>query len=276
MTNKISVITLIVSILLLPQCLRAQEKATPDTLECHIIGFTAGLLVPGGGSASTGMAGGNMRDLYAGPYLDFALECDYKYQSGWMMTLDGDLWFGSNSDNLQQRIERLGSIYSPSGQVYGFDGASGNIGAYNRSLAARVGAAKIIRVIEGNPNSGILLKLSGGWLMQKTVFMQDRNDAPVTQLRGEYAKMYDHLRNGAVLTQTVGFCYMSNYLTYTNFKVELSVSESLMWSSREYSIDNVMGLNGKDENRYFDLFYGLKLTWMFPLMGKTTYDYYYY
>ena len=276
MTNKISVITLIVSILLLPQCLRAQEKATPDTLECHIIGFTAGLLVPGGGSASTGMAGGNMRDLYAGPYLDFALECDYKYQSGWMMTLDGDLWFGSNSDNLQQRIERLGSIYSPSGQVYGFDGASGNIGAYNRSLAARVGAAKIIRVIEGNPNSGILLKLSGGWLMQKTVFMQDRNDAPVTQLRGEYAKMYDHLRNGAVLTQTVGFCYMSNSLTYTNFKVELSVSESLMWSSREYSIDNVMGLNGKDENRYLDLFYGLKLTWMFPLMGKTTYDYYYY
>lgn len=256
--------------------LAAQEKATPDTLECHIIGFSAGLIVPGNGSTSTGMTGGNMRDLYAGPYLNFALGCDYKYQSGWMMTLDGDLWFGYNSDNLTDREVRLGSIYSESGHVFGFNGADGNVGAHNRSLAARIGAAKIIRVIPDNPNSGIMLKLSGGWLMQKTVFVQDRNDAPVTQLRGEYVKMYDHLRNGALLTQTVGFCYMSNYLTYVNFKVELSVSESLMWSSRPYTIDNTMGLNGKDNNRYFDMFYGLKLTWLFPLMGKTTYDYYYY
>jgi hypothetical protein len=37
-----------------------------------------------------------------------------------------------------------------------------------------------------------------------------------------------------------------------------------------------MGLNGKDNNRYLDFMVGLKLTWMFPLTGKTSYDYYYY
>ena len=256
--------------------LMAQEKEKADTLECHIIGFTTGLLMPGGGSASEGSMGGNMGDLYAGPYLDFALECDFKYKSGWMMTLEGDLWFGFNSDNLTQREERMGSVYTPSGMVYSFEGVNANLLAHNRSLAARVGVGRIIRVIPDNPNSGILLKMSGGWLMQKTVFTQDLNDAAVPQLRGRYAKLYDHLRNGAVLTQSVGFCYMSNFQTYVNFKVELSVSESLMWSSRPYVIDGVMGMNGKDNNRYLDLFYGLKLTWMFPLMGKTTYDYYYF
>ncbi len=267
---------LLIGCILLIFSIQAQEKEKADTLECHIIGFSFGLLTPGGGSASTGMEGGNMGDLYAGPYLDFALECDYKYKSGWMMTLDGDIWFGASNDNLQQRVERLGSIYTPSGMAMGFNGSDGLVYAYNRSLAARLGVAKIIRVIPENPNSGILLKLSGGWLMQKTVFSQDMNEAPVPQLRGRYVKLYDQLRNGAMLTQSVGFCYMSNYQTYINFKVELSVSECMMWSSRPYTIDNLMGLNGKDENRYFDLVFGLKLTWMFPLMGKTTYDYYYF
>lgn len=256
--------------------LMAQEKEKADTLECHVIGFSTGLMMPGGGNASEGARGGNMKDLYTGPYLNFALECDFKYKSGWMMTLDGDIWFGLSSDNLTHREERMGNIFAPSGLVYSIEGVNANLLAHNRSLATRVGVARIIRVIPENPNSGILLKMSGGWLMQKTVFTQNLNDAPVPQLRGRYAKLYDHLRNGAVLTQSVGFCYMSNFQTYVNVKVELSVSESLMWSSRPYIIDDVMGMNGKDNNCYFDLFYGLKLTWMFPLMGKTTYDYYYF
>ncbi|MBR6844288.1 MAG: hypothetical protein IKM79_04215 [Bacteroidales bacterium] len=269
-------IALLLGFTLLTLSTMAQEKEKADTLECHIIGFSTGLLIPGSGSASEGTLGSNMKDLYAAPYLDFSIECDYKYKSGWMMTLDGDLWFGLNSNNLQQREVRLGSVYTSLGQALAFNGTDGNVAAHNRSLAARLGVAKIIPVIPENPNSGIMLKFSGGWLMQKTVFTQDMNESAVPQLRGRYAKLYDHLRNGAVLTQSVGFCYMSNYLTYINFKVELSVSESLMWSSRPYVIDNVAGLNGKDNNRYFDMFYGLKLTWLFPLMGKTTYDYYYY
>lgn len=255
---------------------RSQEKVNADTLQCPVVGFSFGALMPGSGSASEGVMYGNMGELYKGPYLNFAIEGDYKFASGWMATLTGDLWFGGNSDNLQRRDERYDDIFLPGGFTLSWSGVDGNVAAYNRSLAVRAGATKIIRVIPGNPNSGITLGLSGGWVMQKSVFIQDMNDSPVPQLLGDYGKLRDHLRNGAVLTQSVGFCYMSNYLTYVNFKVELTVSECMMWSSRNYQIDNLMGLNGKDPNRYFDMVYGLKLTWMFPLMGKTTYDYYYY
>lgn len=257
-------------------CSNAQVKLTADTLECHVIGFSAGILMPGGGSASEGALGGGMKDLYGSPWLDFALNCDYKYKSNWLVTLDADLWFGLNSDNLQERSERMPNVYLPNGIAYSWGGTDGYVTAYNRGLAARIGGGKIIPVLKGNPNSGLLLKVSGGWFLQQTVFHQEFTEAPVPQVVDEYGKLYDHLRNGAILTESIGFVFMSNYSTYVNVRISFDISQCFSWSSRPYIIDNKMGLNGKDNNRYFDLLYGVKLTWMFPLMGKTTYDYYYY
>ncbi len=263
-------------VMMVPTVSLSQVKLSVDTLECHVIGFSAGLLTPGGGSASGGLGGGNMGDLYGSPWLDFSLNCDYKYQSNWLVTLDADLWFGWNSDNLQQRSDRMPNVYLPNGIAYSWGGTDGYLGAYNRGISARIGGGKIIPVIKGNPNSGIFLKLSGGWFLQQTVFNQEYTEAPVPQVTGEYKKLYDHLRNGAILTESIGFVFMSNYSTYVNVRLSFDISQCLSWASRPYTIDNVMGLNGKDNNRYFDLLYGVKLTWMFPLMGKTTYDYYYY
>lgn len=254
----------------------AQVKLSVDTLECHVISFGVGALMPGFGSASSGIEGGNMADLYKGPYLNFELSCDYKYKSGWMVTLDADMVFGSNSDNLQQRRERLGDICAPNGYMLDWGGTDGQVMSYNRSLSTRIGIARILPVIKGNPNSGIFLKLSGGWFMQKTVFNQEYYNNPVPQISKDYARMYDHLRNGAILTESVGFLFMSNLSTYVNFRISFDISQCVSWSSRPYQLDNVMGLNGKDNNTYFDLLYGVRLSWMFPLMGKTTYDYYYY
>lgn len=273
MRNKFWIIALAAT--LLPTLSRGQVKLSADTLECHIIGFTAGALMPGTGTASEGALGGSMRDLYKGPYLDFSIGCDYKYKSNWMVTLDADLWFGYNSDNLRNREQRM-PIYSANGLLYCWGGYDGAVTAYNRGLAVRLGGGKIIPVMKKNPNSGIMVKVSGGWFMQKTVFSQDMNESPVPQINGDYAKIYDHLRNGVMLTEGIGFVFMSNLSTYVNFKVMFEVSECLSWSMRPYQLDNQMGLNGKDNNKYFDLMYGLRLSWMFPLMGKTTYDYYYY
>ena len=264
------------AVTLLSTVAQGQVKLNADTLECHIIGFSAGVLMPGTGSTTSGLEGGNMRDLYKSPYLDFSLNCDYKYQSNWMMTLDADLWFGLASDNLQRRTERMPSVFQPNGMAYGWGGTDGYLTAYNRSLAVRPGVAKIITLTPKNPNSGILLKLSGGWMMQKTIFHQEYTENPVPQITGDKGKLYDHMRQGVMLTESIGYVFMSNYSTYINVKVELQVSQCWNWSARPWVIDDLMGLNGKDGSRYFDMLYGVKLSWMFPLMGKTTYDYYYY
>ena len=255
---------------------RGQVKLNVDTLECHIVSFSAGVLLPGAGSNSLGLTGGNMRELYYSPYLDFALEWSYKYNIDWLVGVDADIWFGATSDNLSERVERMGNVFNTGETSMAINGEDGVVAAYNRALALRPGIGKIIRVLPKNPNSGILLKVSGGWFMQKTIFHQDFNHPQVYQLSGGYAKLYDHLRNGVMLTESVGFLFMSNQSTYANFKLAFDVSQCWSWSSRRYQIDNLMGLNGKDGSRYFDLMYGVRLTWMFPFTGKTTYDYYYY
>lgn len=259
--------------------LQAQVKLNVDTLECHMVNFSAGLMMPGNGS---GPVGGSMKELYGSPYLDFGLEWDYKWQSGWMASLDADIWFGASSNNLLRRADRYGDVFLPSENenyddyAMSWAGLDGNVMAYNRALAIRPGFGKILQILPKNPNSGILLKVSGGWFMQKTVFNQEYTETPVMQLSGNYAKLYDQRRNGVMLTESIGFIFMSNYTTYVNIKLAFEVSQCFSWSSRPYQIDNVMGLNGKDTGRYFDLMYGVKLTWMFPFTGKTTYDYYYY
>ncbi len=252
----------------------AQVKLSTDTLQCNIIGFSAGLQMPLGGSNSQDLKGGGMKDLYDGPYVNFALEWMYKFRSGWLLTGDGDLWF--NSDNLLSRVERMGGIYNHRGQLVSIGGVDGVVLAQNRGLAARVGVGRILRVLPKDPNSGILLKLSGGWFMQKTVFTQDMNEDEIPQISGNYAKLYDHLRNGILLTESIGFIYMSNYRTYVNVKLTFELSQCLSWSSRPYIIDNLMGLNGKDNSTYLDHMAAVRLTWMFPITGRTSYDYYYY
>lgn len=253
-----------------------QEKHGIDTLQCHIVGFSFSALTPLSGSNSGDMPGGSMKDLYNGPYLNFALEWDYKTKRNWMVSVEGDLWFGYNSDNLTLRAERMGDIYTSQGYLMGMDGSDGVVTLYNRGFAVRPGIGKIIPLFRKNPDSGILLKLSGGWMMQKTVNTQDMNEGEVPQLDEKMMPLYDHLRHGLILTESVGFIYMSNRSTYINFKITFDLSQCFSWSTRPYIIDKVMGLNGKDNNRYFDLMGGVKLSWMFPFTGKTSYDYYYY
>lgn len=253
-----------------------QEKHGIDTLQCHIVGFSFGALTPFSGSNSGDMPGGSMKDLYNGPYLNFALEWGYKTKRNWMVSVEGDLWFGYNSDNLTLRAERMGDIYTSQGYLMGMDGSDGVVTLYNRGFAVRPGIGKIIPLFRKNPDSGILLKLSGGWMMQKTVNTQDMNEGEVPQLDEKMMPLYDHLRHGLILTESVGFIYMSNRSTYINFKITFDLSQCFSWSTRPYIIDKVMGLNGKDNNRYFDLMGGVKLSWMFPFTGKTSYDYYYY
>ena len=268
---------IIASILLTAGSLHAQVKEGIDTLECHIVGFSVGLTNPGPGQSDI-IGGGNMRDLYSGPYLDFGIEWNYKYKNNLLLTFDADIWFGTQggSDNLRLRTERMSNVFTTSGYAMGWNGVDGVVTAYNRDIAVRPGIGKIIPVSKKNPDSGILLKLSGGWFMQKTVFNQDFDRSPVPQISGNYGKLYDHLRNGVMLTESVGFVYMSNYSTYINIKISFDVSQCWSWSSRPYVMDDLMGLHGADKNTYFDLMYGFRLSWMFPFTGKTTYDYYYY
>lgn len=270
---------LLTFLLLASLCLAgtAQEKLTQDTMECHIVGFNFATIFPSpGGSFAKNDNGrsklGTMADLYKVPFLNFGLNGIFKYKSNWLMFVDGDFCFGT--DNLKSRNFRMKDLYTSDSIIIGTNGTDAVVTCYNRGFSAKVGLGKVFKVIPNNPNSGIMLKLTGGWIQQQTVFYLNEVKAP--QIDDDYGRLYDHQRMGGVLSEGVGFWFMSNNLNLVNFYLEFELSQSWMRSTRDYVIDDVMGLRGKDNNTYFDLTYTIKFCWMFPLKGKTSYDYYYY
>ena len=214
-----------------------------------------------------------MASLYKGPYLNFGLDAFYKYKSNWLVSLEGDIWFGNN--NLQHRLERMGDIYSRDSIIIGGNGTDANITCYNRGISFQAGLGKIFPLSPAkNPNSGLMARASAGYMRQQTIFMI--NDVKAPQLTDDYALIYDHQRHGIILTEGFGYWFMSSHSDIINIYLSFEISQCWSWSTREYLIDHYLGVQGKDNNRYFDLLYSIKLCWMFPLRGKVVHDYYFY
>lgn len=245
----------------------AQIKLTQDTISCPIIGFTFGTTIPSNNLSSEN----GMYDLYKPPYLNFGLEASYKTKTNYLFSVDGVLTIGG--DNLRDRNIRLGDVYTHDASpiVAGTNGTDANVTCYNRGLTFRLGIGKIFTLNDQNPNSGIVTRLFGGFMNQKTIFFM--NDVNAPQLQGDYARLYDHSRFGGILTESIGFWYMSKDYNVVNIYVAFELTQCWSHSTRDYVIDYQMGLQGPDNNKYFDLIYGLKICWMIPLKGKTAYDY---
>ncbi len=255
-----------------------QNNSKTDTLECHIIGFSAGIVAPSNALSfethpdGTHSKNATMSSLYKSPYLDFGINANYKYKSNWIVNLDGNMWFGN--DNLKERINRMGDVFTRDSIVVGTGGTDATVTCYNRGISSKGGIGKIFPMSPKNPNSGIMARISGGMMFQQTIFMLNMENAP--QLDGDYANLYDHQRLGWMLSEGIGYWFMSNRESMANFYVGFEISQCWSRSTRDYMIDYHLGLCGKDNNRYFDLMYSLKICWMFPLTGKSSQDYYFY
>lgn len=256
----------------------AQQMPRLDSIQCFIVGFNVGTIFPSASGSHRRLDGvstttATMHSLYKSPWLDFGVNGFYKWNSNWLVSLDAELWFGN--DNLRDRTERMSDIYTSEGIIIGTNGTDAVVTAYNRGLSLKGGVGRIFPLFPSvNPNSGIVARLSAGWMQQQTVFTLNEVEAP--QISGDNALLYDHQRRGLVLTESVGLWYMSNRANLVNCYLAFEVSQVFSTSTRDYVSDNLLGLHGEDKGAYFDLLYSLKFCWMFPLKGKTVHEYYYF
>lgn len=249
--------------------LQAQVKLTQDTLSTPFIGFNFSTLF----ASEKYSTEGGMSTLYPSPYLGFGLEAGYKFKSNWLLSADGTLVIGHDLNDKEQRMP---AVYSRDSSpiVIGTNGTDANMSCYNRALAFRIGGGRIFTLSSKNPNSGIMLRALAGMMQQKTIFLL--NDVKAPQIQDDYARLYDHKRRGFTLTESVGYWFMSNNYNFFNFYIAFEVTQCWNHSVRDYVLDPVMGLHGADNTHYFDLLYTIKINWMFPLKGKTAYDYYFF
>jgi len=183
-----------------------------------------------------------------------------KTASNWTFDINYCYLFNNTIDSAYATYV-LGKIINSSKLIIDENGVSASISVEQRGWSMTFNAGKIFPVLPYNKNSGIWLKISGGYMEYKYKLGNLENNVP--QLLGDYAKLYDNKSRAFVCSQFLGFFYMSKF-RMLNFYGGVEVSEIWGKSIRGF----FMPLNGPDLSTKFGMQVGLKFGWFIPLHEK--------
>ncbi|MEA1877406.1 MAG: hypothetical protein U9N86_11125 [Bacteroidota bacterium] len=207
--------------------------------------------------------GGDIANRY-GMSLGTGVSYIFKTQKNWILTADFTYLSGNNfkEDSIFDALEdEYGDFINIFGEI-------GEVTFYERGFYTGVGVGKIFPIFGSNPNSGIMLMMSGGILQYKTLIHQDGNDIP--SIIGEYSKGYDRLTNGFGLSEFIGYLYLDSH-DPVNFYIGFEFHQAWTQNRRDWNFD----IMGPDLTKRKDFLYGIRFGWIFPI-NKQTHDTYYF
>lgn len=193
------------------------------------------------------------------------LNIDYKTRKQWMFGVNGSYFFGK--DIREKGI--FDSIVTSDGNIINRNGEFADIRVYERGFTVSVTAGRMFAFKKPNPNSGIVLNLGLGFIQHKLRIETIGNNVP--QLSTEYKKGYDRLTNGLLLSESIGYMYLSNN-RLLNFYFGFECLQGFTQSRRSYDYD----LMKQDTKKRLDIIYGGKVAWILPLYKKAPQEFYMY
>lgn len=180
-----------------------------------------------------------------------------KFRSNWLVGAEGSFLFG----NQVKEPGILRNVINSSGQVVDQSGEMADVFLYQRGWTAMAFVGRLLPVIGPNPNSGIVVKLGGGYMRHKVRVQTQQNIVP--QLEGEYLDGYDRLTAGPSLLGYLGYHHFGNRrLVNFHFGVELMMgfTEPL----RAFNFDTEQyNLGGRT-----DLLTGVRVGWSLPIYRR--------
>lgn len=198
-------------------------------------------------------AAGDLKDRYS--FLNhIGAGVSYKLNSNWIFGLDGSFIFGNKTkitglfDNL---LDGHGNISDVNGDV-------GIVLANPRGLTFNVHIGKIFPVVKSNPNSGIFIRLSGGYLQHKLNI--ETRDHIIPSLEKEYRKGYDRFSSGLESEQLLGYLFIGNN-EYLNFYAGGFIQEGFTYNRRNLNYDQPT--IPVDKGMRLDIMVGIKVAWIF-------------
>ncbi|MCK6649378.1 MAG: hypothetical protein L6Q66_06965, partial [Bacteroidia bacterium] len=93
----------------------------------------------------------------------------------------------------------------------------------------------------------------------------------IPQLDSDYKKGYDRLTNGFLLSQNLGYLYLSNN-RIANFYIGFECMQGFTQNRRSYNFDQMK----QDTEKRVDILYGGKVSWILPLYKKAPKEFYTY
>ncbi len=206
----------------------------------------------------------------SGVLYGFGMGVDYKFGKNFYLGAEGEFLFSPKS----KETEHINNTLTGSGLVITNEDGIGILDDVNLStrgaiVKATVGKSFYFR--KEKPSSGILVKFGVGYLQHKILI--DVNKRITPQLSGDYAKGYDRLNRGILLSQYIGLIKLEKG-KFVNLALGFEISEAFSQNVRPHDFY----LNQKISGTKIDLMFGVKFTWMIPVyLGESsTNDYYYY
>ncbi len=191
----------------------------------------------------------------------------WKTNTNWVFGVEFNYIFGST---IKIEDELMSNLRTESGHYIDHAGNFGIVNNYERGYFISMKVGKVIPVLNPNPNSGILLMGGIGYVQHKIRIEVTDNNIP--QLMGDYKKGYDRLAGGISLSQFVGYLYLSNS-KLANFYGGFEFTEAFTKPLRDVNFDTQ--LPDPVSNR-FDLFIGIRVGWIIPIMKRLPEKVYYY
>lgn len=209
--------------------------------------------------------GGDLADRYG---LTNALGAfaGYKTKRNFIFGLDGNYLFGNDI-----RIEGLlGNLRDENGSITNSSGGPAITLLFNRGFHINGTVGKVFPVLSPNPNSGIMVQLSAGYLWHKLRIETQEDDVP--QLQGDYLKGYDRLTIGLNTGQFIGYSFMADQGIY-NFYAGFYCQQGFTKNQRSEFWDKPNQPVSQDLR--IELTYGFRVGWLIPIYKRQPKDYYF-
>lgn len=182
------------------------------------------------------------------------LAAGVKFRSNYYIGAEGSFIFG----NKVKDDDMLNQLIMDNGVIVDQDGQPAGVLLFQRGWSAMLTVGRLMPVFGPNPNSGLFLKLGGGYLRHKVRIETQNNVVPA--LEGEYQKGYDRLTAGPAGLFFMGYQHLGNR-RLVNFLVGFEVVIGSTEGLRPYNFDT----GRSDEGRRFDGLHGLRFGWTLPL-----------
>lgn len=210
------------------------------------------------------LPGGDIAQRY-GANLGVGGSYFFKSQKNWVFSADFT-YFSGNKFKEDSIFDALKDEY---GDYINIFGEIGEVAYYERGFYTGLKAGKLFPVFGPNPNSGLLVMVSGGILQYKTLIHQDGRDIPA--INEEYMKGYDRLTNGFGISEFIGYLHLDSKEPI-NFYAGLEFHQAWTQCRRDWNFDTM----GPDLTKRKDFLYGFRVGWIFPINKKSTDTYYFY
>lgn len=192
-------------------------------------------------------------------------EIGYKTKNNWMFLTDGNFIFG----NKYKETNILDNLKDSYGNITDDQGNIATVPIFTRGFTFSYLTGKLISFKRAN--NGLLLKGGIGFLSYK--YRIETNSINVPQLEGDYRMGYDRLTQGLLLSEFIGYQYVSEKNLY-NFYFGLFLQQGFTRNMRTIFYDQPnTEVSSKLRN---DNAYGIKIGWNIPFFNDKPKEYYYY